>query len=64
MSRFDIDSYFDTMKACTELLIREEWEESVKVHIANAKKMVEICESADLDENSIDLSNTFNPGAR
>lgn len=62
-TQFDINKYFDTMKACLDLPVEKEWEVSVKFHIQNAKQMADICNETDINENSLELSNTFNPGA-
>jgi hypothetical protein len=60
--QFDIDRYFELMKSITEIEVDKTWEASIKFHILNAKNMAEICESAELEPDTIDFSNTFNPG--
>ena len=59
---FEVDSYFDMMKAITQIPVASEWEGVVKNHLLTAAKMANIIEAAPIDINTIELANVFIAG--
>lgn len=59
-----LDDYYTIMNKLVGIDISDEWKANIKFHINNATKMAQVIENGPIDENTIDLSNTFHPGER
>lgn len=58
---FNPQAYLELMKTTLGISVREEWKSGVCLHLANAARMADIVEAADLDPNRLELAGTFEP---
>ncbi|WP_226662581.1 DUF4089 domain-containing protein [Microbulbifer aggregans] len=54
-------AYLDLMETMIGIPVHEEWKVGVCLHLANAARMADIVECAELDPNSLELAGTFEP---
>ena len=59
---FNVDDYYELMKSVMNIDIKPEWEALVKAHLVTAERMAKIVEHAPIENDSLELSNTFKPG--
>ncbi|QIL88477.1 DUF4089 domain-containing protein [Microbulbifer sp. SH-1] len=57
----DPPAYLELMQTILDIPVREEWKAGVCLHLANAARMADILEAADLDPDSLVLAGTFTP---
>lgn len=58
---FSAEAYVRAMAPIARIKIEEEWMAVVVSHIDTAKKMADITGKLNIDEDSIDLANTYFP---
>lgn len=61
-NNLDPQAYLELMQSTMGIPIREEWKAGVCLHLANAARMADIVEAADLDRNTLELAGVFEPG--
>jgi len=56
---FDAKKYVKAVAPALGIEVQQEWQNSVLGHLTNAANMAAILDRLELDDNSIDLANTF-----
>ena len=60
----DFDQFLSMMLLESGIEIQQEWKESILSHVETAFKMAKIIYSAPISNQSLELSNTFQPGKK
>lgn len=60
-TNLDPEAYLELMQSTMGIPVHEEWKAGVCQHLANAARMADIVDAADLDPNSLELAGVFEP---
>jgi len=61
-NNLDPQAFLELMQTTMGIPVREEWKAGVCLHLANAARMADIVEAAELDPHSLEFAGTFEPG--